>query len=432
LRISAAGLAGLSAPGVHAATDDDKLTNPGRIRDGKEHPAKDPYGIENGIAQLPAWDGATSSASVPGSMRMFRGNLTHSYYGSGSLPEQPRLVWKFRMSDLITTRHDEPFTWRGTGWTGQALKHGAYVFVASTGGHLHCFEALTGKMVWVYSGGKMFKGSPTLYKNRIYVPNVDNRLRCIDASDGKLLWSWAGNNDIDSSPRIFEDKVYLGGEDGDLKCFDSESGELQWKQSFGVGKGELLGSGGIESSLAIADGIGYFGHLDGHVRAVSLADQALLWKTHIGQDIDASCLLLGDKLYVGVEAGPATFHCLDRATGKSLWNKAIPKGVWSSAAHFGKTVIVGGNNGILYCLDAATGAEVWAYQSGGGIWSSPSVVDGKVMFGSCDRYYRMLDAKTGTELWKYDVGARSHSGAAIEDGHIWVGGASGYFYCFGA
>ena len=46
-------------------------------------PAKNPYKHKNLVAKLPAWDGRNDSESVPGSMRMFRGNLHHTYYGSG-------------------------------------------------------------------------------------------------------------------------------------------------------------------------------------------------------------------------------------------------------------------------------------------------------------------------------------------------------------
>jgi len=397
-------------------------------------PVRHPYGIENAVARLPAWDGATSSASVPGSMRMFRGNLTHTYYGSGTVPDQPRLAWRFRMADYPTTLRDQPIVWKGTGWTGQALKYGDYVFVGSTGGHFHCFEALTGKLVWVYAAERMFKGSPALYKNRIYVPNVDNHLRCLDAATGALIWDWCGDYDMDSSPRIYDGMVYVGGEDGDLKCFDAETGVLQWKHEFGVGTGDEPGSTGIECSLAIVDGIAYFGHLDGKVRAFALRERRLLWERPLGVDVDASCLIAGDRVYVGVEdgAGAPTFHCLERATGKPIWARDVPTGIWSSAALWEKHVIVGGNDGKLYCLDATTGNDAWVHDIGARTWCSPQVVDGKVLFGAFDNDYRIVEAATGKLIGKIDLGERCISAAAVEGGHIWVGTGSGYFYCLGA
>ncbi len=395
-------------------------------------PPKNPYDHTNQVAKLPAWDGATSSASVAGSMRMFRGNLAHDYYGSGKVSEAPRLAWKFRMWDFATKKHGSPIVWKGTGWTGQVLHHAGYVWVGSTGGHFHCFDAATGALVWVYAAERMFKGSPTLWKNRIYVPNVDNHLRCLDAATGKVVWDWNGPNDLDSSPRILDNLLYVGGEDGRLKCFDPETGKLLWHEDFGVGAGEKPGSGGIESSLAIVDQVAYFGHLDGFVRAYSLAARKLLWQTKLGKDIDASALVIGDRLYVGVEDGKPSFHCLDRHTGAMVWAKDIPTGVWSTPARSGKNVMVGGNDGKLYCLDAASGTETWVFHAGAGIWSSPSCVDGKVLFGAYDRWYRMVDSKTGALIWKFDIEDRSHSGCAIENGRIFVGGASGYLYCFEA
>jgi outer membrane protein assembly factor BamB len=424
LQLTAAGVASL--PTLSLAKDN-VVHSKGKI-------TKTPYpGHVDGVAKLPAWDGATSSESVAGSMRMFRGNMAGTYYGSGKLSEKLRLVWKFRMSDFATHLKDKPVTWGGTGWTGQTLKYGDYVYSGSVGGHFHCWEAKTGKLVWVFAAQRMFKGSPCLYKNRIYVPNVDNHIRCLDATNGKMIWDWAGWADCDSSPRILDGKLYIGGEDGDLKCFDAETGKLEWKHGFGRGEGEEPGSEGIECSLAIADNVAYFGHLDGHVRAFSLKEKKLLWKSpNLGLDIDASALIIGDKLYVGIEEGKAgTFFCIDRANGKKVWSKTVGGGVWSSAAKFENNVIVGGNGGKLYCFDAATGNEVWTYKAGHGIWSSPQVVDGKVMFGSYGKNYEMLEAATGKSIWKFDMTNRSHSGAAIEDGHIWVGSGSGHMYCFG-
>jgi outer membrane protein assembly factor BamB len=423
LQLSAAGLASIPLRGY---AKDNAVVHGDHVVAPKPYP-----GHKNEIAQLPAWDGATTSDSVPGSTRMFRGNLTGTYYGSGTLPDQLNIQWKFRMSDFSTELRGKPVRWMGTGWTGQALKYGDYVFVGSVGGHFHCFEANTGKLVWVFVSERMFKGSPCLYKNRIYVPNVDNHIRCIDATNGKLVWDWSSWADNDSSPRIWDSMLYTGGEDGDLKCMDAETGKMVWKHPFGRGTGDLPGSDGIESSLAIVDGIAYFGHLDGHVRAYDLKARKVLWQLRLGVDIDASPLVVGDKLYIGVEEGTPTFHCIDRTTGKDVWTHNVPSGVWSSAAVSGSNVIVGGADGKLYCLDGATGKEVWVHKIGASTWSSPQVVDGKVLFGAFDRYYRMVDAATGKLISKVDLGEKCYSGAAIEDGKVWVGSSNGYFYCLG-
>lgn len=395
-------------------------------------PARNPYNHQNRVAALPKWDGKTSSESTTDSYRMFRGNLTHTYYGSGKLPKQPKLLWKFRMADFTTLKHGKRWTWQGTGWTGQTLKYGDYVFVGSTGGHLHCFEATSGKLVWFLAANRSFKGSPCLFENRIYIPNIDNMLRCVDAATGQIVWQWRSPKDMDSSPRVVDGKLIVGGEDGSVKCFDPRTGEFLWKKGFGVGVGEKLGSGGIESSLAVKDGVAYFGHLDGNVRALGLADQKLRWARKIGGDIDASPAVDGDRLFIGSQQSRSCFHCLDRLTGEVVWTAAdIRGGIWSSAAVVGNDVYVGGNSGRMYCLDKQSGKTRWVYNAGAAIWASPSVVDGKVLFGAYDEHFRMVDAATGQLLWQHDIGGRSHSGICAVGGKIWVGSGIGWYYCFG-
>lgn len=434
-----AGLVGFDAYGLRlGVADADAARRRGAKKRGAKHRARPsnlpdpmPYGHVNGVAKLPPWDGATSTDSPPGQMRMFRGNRLHDYTGSGKLGTDLEVKWKFRMADFATLKHGKPTVWRGTGWTGQTLKVGDYVFVGSTGGHFHCFEAETGKLVWVYTAQRCFKGSPCFYNNRIYVPNVDNHIRCIDAATGRLLWKWRGPSDNDSSPLVSDGVLYTGGEDGSVKAFDPDSGRLLWRLPFGVGEGEKPGSGGIESSLAVVGKTAYFGHLDGHVRAVDLETRKLVWATKIGGDTDASPLVVGDRLYIGCQDESPSFFCLDRGTGKILWSSAIRGGVWSSAAHVGGRIVVGGQDSAMHCLDANDGHELWRHPVGAPIWASPAVVDGKVVFGSYDPYLRMVDLNDGKLLWRYDFKERSHSAPAVEGGRIWVGSSSGWYYCFG-
>ena len=52
----------------------------------------------------------------------FRGNQTRTYYGSGTLPMHPRVIWRYpaegSLCSTSTDQHGER-EWCGTGWTGQ-------------------------------------------------------------------------------------------------------------------------------------------------------------------------------------------------------------------------------------------------------------------------------------------------------------------------
>ena len=96
----------------------------------------------------------------------------------------------------------------------------------------------------------------------------------------------------------------------------------------------------------------------------------------------------------------------------------------------GDRVYIGSDDRQLYCLEAATGRPVWVRLVPDGIWSSPCVVDGKVVFGSFDGRLRMLSAADGRSLWSYRTRGAIVSTACIVDGWIWIGSRDGHVYCF--
>ena len=155
-------------------------------------------------------------------------------------------------------------------------------------------------------------------------------------------------------------------------------------------------------------------------------------RTTVGKDVDASCLIVDDKLYVGVEEAQArTFHCIDRESGEACGPRTCRRACGRPRRSGRTRSYVGGNNGKHVLPRPDTGDEKWTYKSGAGIWD---VAVGGRRQGAVRRLRQVLPdgrRRDGKELWKYDIGDRCHSGCAIEDGHFWVGGASGYYYCFG-
>ncbi|MEM9491735.1 MAG: PQQ-binding-like beta-propeller repeat protein, partial [Myxococcota bacterium] len=220
--------------------------------------------------KLPQWRYGNSS-TADDTVLMFRGNPAHTFYGTGPIPDKPRLKWKYRMTDFQTTLRGKPTTWSGTGWTGTAVKLGDYVFVGSVGRFFYALEAMTGKLAWSFYGVRMFKSSPCIYRNRIYVGNVDDRLRCIDAATGKLVWQFNTKRDLDSSPCVVDGRLYIAGENGYARCLDPDTGQEIWKTFLGgIGPGTLGGSNGAETSPAVADGELYAATYDGDLFCVDI------------------------------------------------------------------------------------------------------------------------------------------------------------------
>jgi outer membrane protein assembly factor BamB len=391
-----------------------------------------PRESHGGPLGLPPWAYGKDSASAD-TVLMFRGNPSHTFYGTGAVPEKPRILWRHRMIDFNTLYYGKPHSWRGTGWTGQAAKLGNFIFVGSQGGHLYCFEADTGKVRWRFKGHRMFKASVCLYNNRIYVGNVDNYLRCLDANTGHVLWKLRWSRDLDSSACVQNGKLYIAGESGYARCLNPDTGALIWKTFVdGINRGPKGGSYGAETSPAVADGEYYCATYDGILFSLDAATGKERWRAKTGDDTDSSPVIYKDRVYAAAENKYPYVQCFSRKDGKKLWEAKGPGGFWGTPAVVDDTVYIGSHGGQFVALDAGSGKEKWRYRIGSPTWSSPTVVGDHVVFGAFDGRLRSLDKKTGKEIFSLKLGGRIHSTPCIVDGKIYIGTRSGFFYALGS
>ena len=395
--------------------------------------ARKPAEVNGGPLELPPWTLGRDSSS-DSAMLMFRGNPSHTFYGTGDISDDLKVIWKHRMIDFETKLRGVPKTWRGTGWTGQAAYYAGYVFIGSQGRSFYAFDAATGKVRWRLEGKRMFKSSPCFYENRLYVGNVDNQIRCIDAATGNVLWARETITDCDSSPCVVDDRLYICGEDGNARCLDPRTGDKIWETFLGGrGKGSKGGSNGIESSAAIADGELFAGSYDGRLFCVDTATGKIKWTAKTGDDTDASPVISGKFVYVGAEDQASKLYCFDRSQqGKLVWTyEGNRRGYWGTPALADGVLYAAGNDARLHAVDAKTGQGLWKYRAGAAMWSSPAYVNGKLVVGSFDSYIHMVDAKTGQGIKKVKLAGQCLSTPTVVDGKVYIGCSAGTFYCLG-
>ena len=412
------------------ARKEDEVENPLDVWD-PENNWSEPNGLTGDPLVLPDWTHGDTSSSTD-TMLMFRGNPTHTFYGTGPLSENPTLQWSQELARFHTKLRGRKVTWTGTGWSGQPVKIGGYVFVGGQGGYAYAFDAATGEIKWRYKGKRMFKGSICAFENVLFMGNTDNYYRGVDAATGKELWKFDTGTDIDSSGVVVGGKLYVAGESGYLRCLNPRTGKHFWKTDLGgTGKGTKGGSNGSETSPAIADGEVYAATYDGFLYCVDQKSGEIKWRCETGDDTDASPVIVGDRVYVAAEEKNPKLFCFDRSKeGAEVWSLDNRKGWWSTPAVVDDKLYIGGNDSKVYCLDAKTGKKVWVHDAGSSVWSSPAVVDGKVVVGTRSRYLIMLDAKTGKRIWRGDMGGRTLSTPIVVDGAIYVGSSAGKFQCF--
>ena len=391
----------------------------------------EPDGLTGEPLGLGPWAYGKQSFSTS-TMLMFRGNPTHTFYGTGPVSEKPKQVWSQTLAKFHTLLRGRQVVWTGTGWSGQPAFLGGYVFVGGQGGYFYAFDAKTGEVRWRFKGNRMFKGSCCVYNNRIYTGNTDDFFRCLDANTGKQLWAINTGTDCDSSGVVVDGRLYVAGESGFLRCINPDNGKHHWKTHLGgTGKGTLPGSNGSETSPAVSDGEVYAATYDGFLHCLDVKKGRVKWKVSTGDDTDVSPVIVGDRVYIAAEEKSPYLYCFDRSKkGATVWSMKNTGGWWSTPAVVGDRLYIGGNDGRLYCRDAKSGKSVWTYKADAAIWSSPAVVDGKVIFGTRGTHLHMLDAKTGKHIWKGDMGGRTLSTPIVVDGAIYVGSAYGEFKCF--
>lgn len=131
--------------------------------------------------------------------------------------------------------------------------------------------------------------------NRMYVGTARGELQ-VYGSNGVLLWSFATGGEIRATPSLLEDgTAVVGSYDGHVYAV-AQDGTLRWKS-------KRLGR--IRSSARIGKGGTLFvGSQDDHVYALRSSDGFIVWRIHVGHDVDSTATLgpLND-VYFGSDSG---------------------------------------------------------------------------------------------------------------------------------
>lgn len=233
----------------------------------------------------------------------------------------------------------------------------------------------TGKLVWQASTSQpVFHGqwsSPALAtiggKKQVVFAGGDGQVYSYDAVKGSLIWQFDASpkeakwlpggdgtrNNLIATPVIHGDSVYIaGGQDPEL---GSGVGNLHRIDAKGTGDITASGSkwklGGDDFSrtlctVAIADGLLYVSDLDGF------------------------------------------FHCVDIATGKTLWKHDLFATVWGGALAVDGKVYIGDEDGDLCILGQGRAKkEINEINLGSAIYTSPAIANGVLYVATNEKLF---------------------------------------------
>ncbi|MGB7539401.1 MAG: PQQ-binding-like beta-propeller repeat protein [Anaerolineales bacterium] len=152
------------------------------------------------------------------------------------------------------------------------------VYIGSKFPCLYALDAQTGEKKWCYAyppGAAWVESSAAVAGGTVYVGSSDwFRVNAIDAATGSEKWHFLTKGDPWSSPAVSEGVVYIGATSGLFYALDAVHGKENWKVETGkalVTFDPIRFNGGVVSSPFVAEGVVYFGALDGKLYAVSTA-----------------------------------------------------------------------------------------------------------------------------------------------------------------
>ncbi|HVR85998.1 MAG TPA: PQQ-binding-like beta-propeller repeat protein [Planctomycetota bacterium] len=279
----------------------------------------------------------------------------------------PQLVWKQRV---------------GPGWSSVIVVDGFLVTQEQRGEAeaVVCYEAETGKEVWVHEDRSRFsegiagagpRATPTFHDGRIYSLGGGGLVTCVEAPTGKLVWlrdlakessAKAPQWGYSASPLVVDGKVivFAGGPSArGITALDTATGAPVWAKLVGKESycsAQLLSVHG-KPLLLMQDNKAMAG--------LSVADGAVLWERPAASEANIPMLQSSpfEEGKVLVASGPGLALLEIREDGgkwsvAELWSTPKFRPSFSNFVHHDGHVY-GVDEGVLACVDAKTGERRW-------------------------------------------------------------------------
>ncbi|MEI6871120.1 MAG: PQQ-binding-like beta-propeller repeat protein, partial [Verrucomicrobiota bacterium] len=202
------------------------------------------------------------------------------------------------------------------------------------------------------------------------------QLHCVDAETGKPVWTLATDNYIIGTPALLPGgELIFGGCDSQLRVVSLADGK-QLRH--------IEADAYVASSVAVAkDGMAYVGNYGNVVLGLNPKEAAILW-TFRSRNFPylSSAAVVSDRVLIG--GGDKRMHCIQRETGKEIWEFVTRGKVDGSPVICGDTVVFGSFDGRIYGVSLADGTERWIYDLGAPVTASPAVSNGWIIIGTED------------------------------------------------
>lgn len=246
-----------------------------------------------------------------------------------------------------------------------------------------------GANIWYASTGGQVLGAPAVVNGLVYVASDDGFVYALNAADGSVRWrTRTGVGVMEGSPQVVNGTVYVAGYAGNsgwVYGLDAADGTIRLKT--GVG-------GRVATSVAVGNGLVFAGADDSSVYAISTTDGSIRWKVATGGSIVSAPFVAGSVVYAGSDDG--NIYALNVADGSQRWKTRISianfDGVASAPVVADGALYVGSRDHAVYALNVADGSIRWRHLTGGAVYGTPAIANHVVYIGSDDSNLYALGA----------------------------------------
>lgn len=301
-------------------------------------------------------------------------------------------IWKRRLKPV--NRDDKSVAMKGAGLAEFNQK-----IYATTGfGGVFALDMKTGKEIWRRDYETPFRIAPTVANNKLFVQQIDNTLIALNADSGEELWknttdyentTLVGGASPAYNPDL--DVVIAAFSNGELQAFKASTGTPLWN--------DLLVSRQRTNSLAniaavkanpVIDGdrvyaVGY----NSVLTAIDLRTGARIWEREMGSS--SQPWIAGEYLYV--LTNDFDLLCLQKSSGKIVWNTNIPTGkdLAEKSGVFGNgpllvsnRLVVATSNGYIFSISPYTGEIISYISTSDGVDLAPIMAKGLTILTTND------------------------------------------------
>lgn len=280
-------------------------------------------------------------------------------------------------------------------------------------------------------GAKSFhvvpKSAPLLIGDRIYRGCDTGLMHCFDAMTGDIIWEYrcpavATMKGIWSSPAYHKGRIYFGAYNGTVYCLDAITGEEIWTQPCceWIGASPLI----VPNHNLVYFGLEYErSWAQGALVALDLDTGEMVWEQPLQkmQHGSAAYWRSGDMVIWGT----ADYEMLGLRpeTGEKVWSFRTRRSVkyapfideergWAAFASFDKSI---------YLLDLKTGAKLGEWETGEICYTTPLIVGDRLFCGSGDRNMYVIDLVSMEIIKKIYCRARVYSSPKLVGGNVIFG-----------